>query len=77
MCSARNKIIHLNPKWPGSAHDSRVFKESSLYTKFEDGTYKGFLLGDSAYALRDYLMMPISNPQTDAENRYSKLSFKI
>ena len=44
-------FLHLNPCWPGSAYDSRVFKESALYDQFEDGKHKGFLLGDSTYAL--------------------------
>ena len=51
ICSARNMFLHLNPCWPGSAHDSRVFKESALYDQFEDSKHKGFLLGDSTYAL--------------------------
>ncbi|KAI1701289.1 DDE superfamily endonuclease domain-containing protein [Ditylenchus destructor] len=29
------------------------------------------LLGDSGYALRDFLQTPIPNPQTPAENRYN------
>ncbi|KAI1706158.1 DDE superfamily endonuclease domain-containing protein [Ditylenchus destructor] len=32
---------------------------------------QGVLLGDSGYALRDFLQTPIPNPQTPAENRYN------
>ena len=63
-------FLHLNPCWPGSAHDSRVFKESALYDQFEDGKHKGFLLGDSTYALRDYMMTPIMNPNPGPEERF-------
>ena len=62
-------ILHLNPCWPGSAHDSHVFKESNLYEEFESGKHKGFFLGDSTYALRDYMMTPIHEPKSQAENR--------
>ena len=63
-------FLHLNPCWPGSAHDSRVFKESALYDQFEDGKHKGFLLGDSTYALQDYMMTPIMNPNPGPEERF-------
>ena len=63
-------FLHLNPCWPGSAHDSRVFKESALYDQFEDGKHKGFLLGDSPYALQDYMMTLIMNPNPGPEERF-------
>ena len=69
MCGARRKILHINPCWPGSSHDSRVFKNSDLYEQFESGKYDGMLLGDSAYALRDYLMTPFAEPKTRGEMR--------
>ena len=33
--------------------------------------FDGLILGDSAYPLRDWLMTPILNPQTDQERRYN------
>ena len=77
MCSACNKILHLNPCWPGSAHDSWVFKESKLYDEFELGKHKGFMLGDSAYALRDYMLTPIQDPKNEAEERCFYIVFCI
>ena len=67
ICSARNMILHLNPCLPGSTHDSRVFKESNLYQEFEQGMFKGHLLGDSAYALD--MLTPFDNPNSEAEER--------
>jgi hypothetical protein len=67
-CSFSNVVI----KYPGSAHDSRIFRESSLYADLVAGRKQGLLLGDSAYALQPFLMKPLANPVTIAEKRYQK-----
>ena len=51
----------------GSSHDSPIFHESKLGKFMEDNaeTFKQkgiFLVGDSAYSLRSYLMTPYNNP---------------
>uniref|UniRef100_A0A914X8Y4 DDE Tnp4 domain-containing protein n=1 Tax=Plectus sambesii TaxID=2011161 RepID=A0A914X8Y4_9BILA len=58
--------------YPGSAHDSRIFRESPLYRDLQAGRKQGLLLGDSAYALSTFLMKPLPNPVTDPEKRYQK-----
>ena len=62
----------MNPCWPGCAHDSRVFRESGFCRKFDDRTYKGILLGDSAYALKPYLMTPFLYPECRAEEKFNE-----
>ena len=42
---------------------------SQLYRDFEDGRYNGILLGESAYALRDYMLTPFLLPRNKAEIR--------
>jgi len=59
-------------KYPGRAHDSRIFRESSLYADLVAGRKQGLLLGDAAYALAPFLMKPLANPVTIAERRYQK-----
>ncbi|KAL6742093.1 hypothetical protein Aduo_015287 [Ancylostoma duodenale] len=66
------KIRWVSTKWPGSAHDSRVFKSSLLYGQLKHGAVKGCLLGDSAYALESFLLKPLNGPRTPKEERYNK-----
>ncbi|KAK6019521.1 hypothetical protein OSTOST_14841 [Ostertagia ostertagi] len=40
--------------WPGSAHDSHVFKTSALYQQLRAGEVQGVLIGDSAYSAETF-----------------------
>ena len=52
-----HRFTNVNAKWPGSTHDATVFDNSSL--KDHLATNKpGWLLGDSGYPLREYLITP-------------------
>ena len=71
VCSHNLKFTTFVAKWPGSIHDSRIFRNSRPCAKFENNDYNGILLGDSGYALKPYLLTPILNPQTLPESRYN------
>ena len=57
ICDHEMCFLDCYAGWPGSVHDSRVFKNSDLYqtvhNKFQDDSY---LLGDSAYTLETWMM---------------------
>lgn len=60
-------------RWPGASHDSHIFNNSAVRRRFEAGEFgNGVLLGDSAYPLRNFLMTPLTNPQTAAEQMYNE-----
>ncbi|XP_062597698.1 putative nuclease HARBI1 [Saccostrea cucullata] len=71
VCDAKFKFTSVCATWPGSVHDSRVWRESALCRQFEQGEHNGFLLGDSGYPCRRYLMTPYLNPATDAQQRFN------
>uniref|UniRef100_A0A914HQI1 DDE Tnp4 domain-containing protein n=1 Tax=Globodera rostochiensis TaxID=31243 RepID=A0A914HQI1_GLORO len=52
-------FFSLSVRWPGSVNDARVFRNSELCNKFDNG-YRPFegavLLGDSIYPVKDYLV---------------------
>ncbi|XP_030849444.1 putative nuclease HARBI1 [Strongylocentrotus purpuratus] len=72
ICDTNYKIINILARWPGSTHDSRIFQNSRVGQTFEDLQQHGLLLGDSGYALRPYLMTPVLNPRTPAEQAYNR-----
>ena len=67
------EITDIVARWPGSVHDSTIFNNSRLKAAFEGGAYENsFLLGDSGYPVKPYLMTPLLNPQTAAEGLYNE-----
>ncbi|KAK6489650.1 putative nuclease HARBI1 [Huso huso] len=69
-------ISNIVAQWPGSTHDSRILLNSSIHTAFDYGIVQGFLLGDSGYALKPWLMTPYLNPQSPAQANYNRAHSK-
>lgn len=66
-------IRNIVARWPGSAHDSHIFNSSNLKCRLESGEFSNYwLLGDSGYALRPYMLTPLNDPQTVAEKYYNE-----
>jgi hypothetical protein len=62
------KFTHVVAKWPGSAHDSHIFRTCGLETLLSElhhGLDDGVLLGDSGYPCRSFLMTPFLRPTED------------
>ncbi|XP_053407668.1 putative nuclease HARBI1 isoform X1 [Mercenaria mercenaria] len=72
ICDARFMILDVVAKWPGSVHDSRIFRDSEVGGRLERGEIDGLLLGDSGYPCRKYLMTPYHAPQTHAQERFNE-----
>lgn len=72
-CDSHLRCMNIVARWPGSVHDQTIFNNSALKQKFESGQFgNGFLLGDSGYELKNYLLTPFLNPSSPAENLYNE-----
>nr|XP_056707197.1 putative nuclease HARBI1 [Euleptes europaea] len=71
-CDARGMLLSAETHWPGSLQDCTVLQQSALRSQFEARLHKdGWLLGDSSFFLRTWLMTPLHIPETPAEYRYN------
>ena len=59
VAGASLKIFYVDAQWPGSQHDSRIFRDSKLYKKLDDKNtrpHPDFLIvADSAYQVHQLL----------------------
>jgi hypothetical protein len=76
ICDNNNYITNVVARWPGSVHDSTIFDNCHVRAMFENGQVDGYLVGDGGYASRVYMMTPIINTTTAAENKYNKAQIK-
>ena len=62
VCNASMHFLDVYCGWPGSVHDSRVLKNSNLYSlaRSVDNLFPGntHIIGDSAYPSQDWLLTP-------------------
>ncbi|KAF4091444.1 hypothetical protein AMELA_G00036860 [Ameiurus melas] len=69
ICDAAHIITNVDAKWPGSVHDSRMYRESTLSNRLERGEIDGVLLGDRGYPCRPNLITPY--PEPDPQQRFN------
>lgn len=73
ICDADNYIRNIVARWPGGSHDSHIFNSSNIKGRLEDGEFGNcWLLGDRGYALKPYLLTPLTNPITRGEKLYNE-----
>lgn len=82
VCDADGKIINVNAQYPGSTHDSYIWRHCSLRDTLEQLYYNGNtsvkILGDSGYPLEPWLMTPLAendvlpNSKQESYNRLHK-----
>lgn len=73
ICDSDLKIQNVVCRWPGSSHDSTIFRNSNIRAKFENGQFGNkVLVGDSGYGVKPYLITPLLNPVTPAEHLFNE-----
>lgn len=76
VCGPDCVVYDLVNSWPGSAHDSNVFNQSSICARLSNGEFGNYhLLGDSAYPLTPYLMTPYRKDDVTEKSNYLYLRF--
>uniref|UniRef100_A0A1B0GQA0 Uncharacterized protein n=1 Tax=Phlebotomus papatasi TaxID=29031 RepID=A0A1B0GQA0_PHLPP len=75
VCDSDLFIINVNANFPGSCHDSYVWEQSDLCyfleRKFSGSHNNSFLLGDSGYGLKPWLITPFRNESPARERRFN------
>ena len=65
VCNAQLQISNIVAKYPGSAHDSFIWRTSNLRALLSAREFHGSrLIGDSGYSLEPWLLTPITDPNT-------------
>ena len=72
VCDAKYSFLNVEVNWPGSCHDSFILRQSTVWRHMEESQFHGFVLGESAYPLRPWLMTPLLHPTTVNEHRENK-----
>ena len=71
-CNAREYFTSVDVSWPGSVHDSRIWKNSGIREKLKQHK-NTVLLGDEGYGLEPWLMTPYRNPTQEKHLAYNRL----
>ncbi|CAH1957498.1 unnamed protein product [Acanthoscelides obtectus] len=71
-CDAREMFTSVDVSWPGSMHDSRIWRNSQTRSQLINKA-NVVLLGDDGYDIEPCLMTPFSNPTPGAARNYNKL----
>ncbi|XP_046907604.1 putative nuclease HARBI1 [Hypomesus transpacificus] len=70
-CDHQCLVTSIEAKWPGSVHDSRIFRESALCHRLEQGLFSGLLVGDRRHACQPFLMTPYPDPNTRPQTAFN------
>ncbi|XP_050411969.2 putative nuclease HARBI1, partial [Patella vulgata] len=66
-------ITSLCANWPGSVHDSRIWRQCKLNNQFQNGMYmySQWSVDRSGYLCFTYLMTPFLNPTNSHEENFN------
>ncbi|CAM5140038.1 unnamed protein product [Natator depressus] len=80
----KGHFTNINMGWPGTVHDARIFKNSGLFQKLQEGTFFSdqkitigdaempiVILGDPAYPLMPWLMKPYTGSLDSSQELFN------
>ncbi|XP_067915770.1 putative nuclease HARBI1 [Heterodontus francisci] len=72
ICDYRKQILQVLARFLGSCHNAYNLRQFQVPELFWLPTcLQGWIFGDKSYPLRTWLLTPVRNLRTDAEERYS------
>lgn len=75
-CDAGERFTSISAEWPGSVHDSRIWRRSDVRNIISRYDGSACLLGDSGYGLAPWLITPFKTPQQDIQRRFNHIHAK-
>ena len=73
VCDRKLKIFNMDARFPGSCHDSYILRNSRVWDLFEDNNMpNSWILGDSGYPLKRWLLTPFLRPANAAQERFNR-----
>ncbi|XP_050294311.1 putative nuclease HARBI1 [Anthonomus grandis grandis] len=70
-CNAREMFTSVDAYWPGSVHDSRIWRNSIVHGIMYNNVHEAALLGDEGYGVAPWLLTPYRNPTTPMQENYN------
>ncbi|KAG5886733.1 hypothetical protein JTB14_027155 [Gonioctena quinquepunctata] len=78
ICDSTLRILNVNARFPGSTHDAFIWSQSRvsetlerIYRQNPANTF--FVIGDSGYPTRPWILTPIPHPETEEEERFNEI----
>ncbi|XP_040184134.1 putative nuclease HARBI1 [Rana temporaria] len=72
VCDSQGVLLWAETQRPGSTQDNVVLQQSELSCLFKTKMHReGWMLADSAFLLRPWLMTPVQIPESPQEYRYN------
>ena len=87
VCNAQGKFMDVDCRWPGCAHDAKVFANSQINNALKSGNLPGtfnnllpgydkipnYIIGDPAYPLTPFCMKEYQSCKTNSEVLFSNM----
>ncbi|XP_050301600.1 putative nuclease HARBI1 [Anthonomus grandis grandis] len=75
-CNSREMFTSVDASWPGSVHDSRIWRNSIVHEIMYNNVHEAALLGDEGYGVAPWLLTPYKNPTTPMQENYDLIHAK-
>lgn len=72
-CNANEQFTSVSAEWPGSVHDSRIWRQSAIRDVLSQFVGAACLIGDSGYGISPWLITPFKPPRDDRQRHFNRL----